>query len=54
MLNEGKRLLDVMTVWLRADQVVRKAKGQLEGGGGALPAKAYTPYLPSKHMAFFR
>jgi len=53
MLNEGKRLLDVMTVWLRADQVVRKAQGKLEGGGGALPAKAFTPYLPSKHMAYF-
>jgi len=53
-LNEGKRLLDVMKVWLREDQKVRKEKGVKEGGGGALPAKAYSPYMPSKHMAFFR
>lgn len=53
-LNEGKRLLDVMTVWLREDQKIRKERGLTEAGGGALPAKAFSPYMPSKHMAFFR
>ena len=53
-LNQGRRLLDVMTDWLRVDAKERKAKGKKEAGGGGAGSKAFTPFMPSKHMAFFR
>jgi CCR4-NOT complex subunit CAF16 len=54
-MNTGKRLLDVMTNWLREEQVERKKVGYTEqGAGGAPDAKRFSPFMPSKHMAFFR
>lgn len=52
----GRRLLDVMTDWLREEAVERKKRGAAKekAGGATSSSKTFTPFMPSKHMAFFR
>jgi len=57
-LQSGTKLLHVVEAWLRVEKDTRlkKAEAQAEGakeaGGGAI--KPTAPFMPSKHMAFYR
>mmetsp|Transcript_1901 Transcript_1901/g.2101 ORF Transcript_1901/g.2101 Transcript_1901/m.2101 type:complete len:305 (-) Transcript_1901:46-960(-) len=55
-LVEGKRLLDVMEAWLRIEHKERKEKAKLEPsmGGNKPKGNLGNPFMPSKHMAFYR
>ena len=53
-MNKGRRLLDVMTDWLREEAAIAKVKGKKESGQGSnLGSKTFTPFMPSKHMAYY-
>jgi hypothetical protein len=53
-LGKGKKLLHVVEAWLRVEKEARQA------AEAAAPPKVEsvqptrTPYMPSKHLAFFR
>jgi len=53
-LSQKTRLLDVMTEWLREEQVERKSRAVVEPQAGPVSSKQFAPYMPSKHMAFYR
>jgi CCR4-NOT complex subunit CAF16 len=59
VLGQAK-LLHVVERWLRRERDARHAKAAQEGpadgaaGAGGAVAPARTPYMPSKHLAFFR
>ena len=48
-LQQGRKLLHVVEEWLRDEKQGRKSRG-----GGDVAKKRVTPYMPSKHMAFYR
>lgn len=52
-LNAGKRLLDVMEGWLRVEFKERKERKKIEPAANCKP-KIAAPFMPSKHMAFYR
>ncbi|GFR47406.1 hypothetical protein Agub_g9123 [Astrephomene gubernaculifera] len=55
----GRKLLHVVEEWLRAERDARLARvsaggGAAGSGGEAAVRPQRTPYMPSKHLAFFR
>lgn len=52
-LNQGRKLLHVVEVWLRAEKEKRR-QAEKENGGKTVAPKRQIPLMPSKHMAFYR
>jgi CCR4-NOT complex subunit CAF16 len=52
----GTKLLTVFEGWLRNERETRRTKQQAQKDSGNEPAvkPQRTPFMPSKHMAFFR
>lgn len=58
-LQSGKKLLHVVEAWLRQEKAQRRARQKeaaatAAAGQVTAPPKRTTPFMPSKHMAFFR
>lgn len=54
-LSAGQKLLDVVEVWLRSNAEARRARLAANPTSSDTPVQpSRTPFMPSKHLAFFR
>lgn len=59
-LQAGTKLLHVVEAWLRSEKEQRQQRQKEQqqqgaaGAGAVPPPRTAHPFMPSKHMAFFR